>query len=306
MLALLPYVLVAGIIGVCIAVLLLPAVRVSQLWASNQPHLVSSELHQRRLSVLDRLQQRLDRSQSGLTYVHYLLLSVGFGLFAYWMSSMILQSWLLALPACLTGILFTERLLSFRGSRHRERFEAENVRAIRIMASSLRTSPSYLHAFEQVANSPFIEKSVASEYRRVVELLRGQIPLDLVMRELTLRSGSEDVSYLSTIVQVQKELGGDMAKTLDLAASSILRRRQLSRRQKAAMSQILAQVNLLSAMPFLFVFTLYLNNPHHFEPLTRTAGGRFAMLGCLLSILLGGEAIRFVALKQFRKGRGLL
>lgn len=306
MLVLLPYALVAVIIGVCFALFLLPQAPLSSLWTKNQPHIVSSELQRKQLSILDRLQQRLDRSQTGITYVHYLLLTTGVGFSAFWLSSLILQSWWLALPTSLAGILFTERFVNTRSTKRREHFEAENVRAIRIMASSLRTSPSYLHAFEQVAESPFIEGSVAKEYKRVVELLRGQIPLDVVMKEFYLRSGSADVSYLATIVQVQKELGGDMAKTLDLAALSILRRRQLSRRQKAAMSQILAQVNLLSVMPFIFVGTLFVNNPEHFEPLTRTVGGRFAMLGCLLSILIGGEAIRLVALKQFRKGRGLL
>ncbi|MFP3381304.1 pilus assembly protein TadB, partial [Bacillus sp. SIMBA_069] len=82
------------------------------------------------------------------------------------------------------------------------------------------------------------------------------------------------VKYLATIIQIQREMGGDMAKTLDLAASSILRRRQSLRRQKAAMAQIVAQVNLLSAMPFVFVIALYSNNPHHFDSLNATLGGR--------------------------------
>lgn len=302
MLETLPSTLIAGVIGFSVALLLLPALPIDQLRINGRSHAIVSELQKERTTLLERLQRRLERSQAGINAAHYLLLSLASGLITFWLSNLILQSWWMAAPAFFAGVLFAERFINMRSTRRKERFEAGNVRAMRIMASSLRTSPSYLHAFEQVANSPFIESEVADEYRRVVELVRAQVPLDVVMKDFYLRTDSPDVSDLATIVQVQKELGGDMAKTLDLAASSILRRRQVQRRQKAAMSQILAQVNLLSAMPFLFVFTLFINNPHHFEPLTKTTSGRFALIGCLLSILLGGEVIRYVALKQFRRG----
>jgi tight adherence protein B len=97
-------------------------------------------------------------------------------------------------------------------------------------------------------------------------------------------------------------MGGDMAKTLDLAASTILRRRQSLRRQKAAMAQIISQVNLLSVMPFVFITALFANNPHHFDSLTATLGGRFMILASFACILLGGEAIRYVASKSVHRG----
>jgi tight adherence protein B len=287
----------SAITGLSLFFLLVP-----HLWANTaEQHLILSQLQRDRQTWLDKLETRLMRARVGFNAVHYIAMSVTLGCLSVWLSSMILQSWLLALPAFLAGVLFTERLLSVLGAKQKERFEAENVKAFRIMASTLRTSPSYLHAFEQVACSPYIDKRVAAEYLRAVELIRAQVPLELVMREFYERTGSADVSYLATILQVQREMGGDMAKSLDLAASSILRRRQSLRRQRAAMSQILAQVNMLSVMPFVFVATLYINNPHHFDPLTATAAGRFTILGCFLCILVGGEVIRYLALKGLHK-----
>jgi tight adherence protein B len=290
----------SGITGLCVFYLLLPPVSLSGKTA--EPHMVLSQLQRERQTWLDKLDRRLIRARVGLKTVHYVALSVILGCCSLWLGSMILRSWWLALPAFFSGVLFTERLLGVLGAKQKERFEAANVKAIRLMASSLRTSPSYLHAFEQVAFSPYMDKRVAEEYRRVVELIRAQVPLELVMAEFYDRTGSADVSYLATILQVQREMGGDMAKTLDLAASTILRRRQSLRRQRAAMSQILAQVNLLSVMPFVFVATLTLTNPHHFDPLTATTTGRFTILGCLLCILVGGEVIRHLALKGLHKG----
>lgn len=265
-------------------------------------HEIVGLLQRDRKTVWNRLEERLAKSRSGWGINHYVTLSFFLGVLSFGISSQLLQSWWLALPALLAGVLFTERLVSVWGAKRKDKFEAGNIKAIRLMASSLRTSPSYLHAFEQVAASPFLDGIVTAEYRRIVELLRAQVPLEHVMNDFYERTGSADVKYLATIVQIQREMGGDMAKTLDLAASSILRRRQSLRRQKAAMAQIVAQVNLLSVMPFIFILALYANNPHHFDSLTATVGGRLLILACLASILLGGEAIRYMAHKSVHRG----
>ena len=265
-------------------------------------HEIVGLLQRDRKTVWNRLEERLAKSRSGWGINQYVTLSFFLGVLSFGISSQLLQSWWLALPALLAGVLFTERLVSVWGAKRKDKFEAGNIKAIRLMASSLRASPSYLHAFEQVAASPFLDGIVTAEYRRIVELLRAQVPLEHVMNDFYERTGSADVKYLATIVQIQREMGGDMAKTLDLAASSILRRRQSLRRQKAAMAQIVAQVNLLSVMPFIFILALYANNPNHFDSLTATVGGRLLILACLASILLGGEAIRYMAHKSVHRG----
>ncbi|MGE5702081.1 MAG: type II secretion system F family protein [Clostridia bacterium] len=292
----------ALVLGISLLLIFLPQSIWHGMLQQEQEHALVQQLQQGRLSLMERLEIRLNQSQTGITVGQYLLLSIISGATFYMLCSLVLKSWWLAVPSLIAGVVFAERVLGFLSAKKKERFEEGNIRAIRIMASSLRTSPSYFFAFEQVANSGFVEKAVAREYMRVVELLRGQVPLERAMSGMHMRTGSPDIAYMSTIVQVQRALGGDMAKTLDQAASSILRRRQLLRKQRAAMSQILAQVNLLSVMPFVFVTTLYFNNPHHFDPMLETVGGRLMILGAFFMILLGGEFIRFVALKQIYRG----
>lgn len=265
-------------------------------------HEIVQQLQRDRKSAWEKLQYRLQQTGSGVGLHTYIGLSFILGLVSFGITLQLLQSWLLALPAFLAGILFVERTVSVLGTRRKDRFEADNVKALRLMASSLRTSPSYLHAFEQVAASPYLDEAVTAEYARVVELLRAQVPLERVMHMFYERTGSADVRYLATIVHIQREMGGDMAKTLDQAASTILRRKQSLRRQRVAMAQITAQVNLLSLMPFVFIVALYANNPHHFEPLIATLSGRLAVLASLGSILIGGEVIRHLARKGIHKG----
>jgi len=297
-----PALLLALVFGACVAILLTPYVG-DRRFKMEQRHEIINLLQKDRLTYAQKIQIRLDQAQVGLTVVQYAVIAAFCGASTYAVCSMVLHSWWMSLPTLVAGMLFAERIVHILGLKNRERFEEENVRALRIMASSLRTSPSYLHAFDQVAKNPFVAHRVRTEYERVVDLLRGQIPLETAMRQLYHRTGSEDVFYLATIVQIQRELGGDMAKSLDLAASFILRRKQMQRKQRSTMSQILSQVNLLSVMPFVFVISLYINNPKHFDPLVATPGGRFALLGAFVSILLGGELIRYFAVNPLRKSR---
>nr|WP_242072707.1 type II secretion system F family protein [Brevibacillus laterosporus] len=263
---------------------------------NSSTHMVITEMHQNRKSWDMRIEERLKQARVDIGIRRYVLLCFITGLFFYVLTLYVLDSWWLALPFWFIGVLVVHRWLAIWRNKKRERFEEENQKVLRIIASSIRANPSYIHAFEQVATSRFIDKSIAQEYGKIVEKLRGTLLLEDAMNWLYVKTGSSDIQYVATIIQVQRELGGDMAQTLDIAVSSLIRRKQAKRRQVSALSQILSQVNLLSAMPFFFVGILYVNNPNHFAPLTESLSGRFAMLGSFLLIIAGGEVIRYLAL----------
>lgn len=222
----------------------------------------------------------------------YLALSLIGGVLAYLFFTRMLQSWLIPIPALATGVYLTNRIANIRDVKRKERFEEGNVRALRVMAGSLRTNPSAYLAFQQVLRSPYVPESVKREYEKAVQLMRAQVSLETSLKALSDRTDSPDLKYLSTILLIQQERGGDGVKALEAAISAILRRRQLQRRQKAVLSQIQAQVNIMSLMPFLFVGFLYTNNHRHFDPLIQTVRGKFLLFGAILMIFAGGEFIR--------------
>ncbi|MGG0756425.1 type II secretion system F family protein [Brevibacillus laterosporus] len=287
---------VALLSGGIILSIMMPANFLNVKTKNSSTHMVITELHQNRKSWDMRIEERLKQAHVDIGIRKYVLLCFITGLFFYVLTLYVLDSWWLALPFWFIGVLVVHRWLAIWRNKKRIRFEEENQKALRIIASSIRANPSYIHAFEQVATSRFIDKSIAQEYGKIVEKLRGTLLLEDAMNWLYVKTGSSDIQYVATIIQVQRELGGDMAQTLDIAVSSLIRRKQAKRRQVSALSQILSQVNLLSAMPFFFVGILYVNNPNHFAPLTESLSGRFAMLGSFLLIIAGGEVIRYLAL----------
>ena len=279
-------------LGICSAVSFFPTPKIR--WTQTQP-----------TTIQTKLKKRLQPELTGIHVQHYAGIATLIGIIAVMLSHTILDSWMLSLPFGGIGILVTERFVMMKKRRQKERFEEGNIRALRVMASSLRTNPSYIHGFEAVVDSIFVPTLVRDEYQRVLKLLKGQVPLETALQEMQIRTNSADISYLYTILLVQRELGGDMARTLDSAASTILRRKQTHRKQQAALSQLLSQVNLLTVMPFVFVTALIMNNPHHFDPLTESLEGRLMILGAFLTILGGGELIRHFALRPMNNQGGI-
>ncbi|TPG70378.1 hypothetical protein EEL31_19020 [Brevibacillus laterosporus] len=292
---------VALLSGGLLLSIMIPADFLSLKTENRSTHMIITEMHQNRKHWKIRMEERLKQARLDIGIRRYVFYCFITGLSFYVLSLYVLDSWWLSLPFWFFGFLVVHRWLAVWRNKKRERFEEGNQKALRIIASSMRTNPSYIHAFEQVATSRLIDKSIAQEYEMVVEKLRGQIVLEDAMKWLYIKTGSTDIEYVATIIQVQRELGGDMAQTLDIAVSSVIRRKQSKRRQVSALSQVLAQVNLLSAMPFFFVGILYVNNPNHFTPLTESLSGRFATLACFLLIIAGGEFIRYLAMSVGRQ-----
>lgn len=286
------------------AVSLYPISKMNWVDPQDKEHIVGKQIKSKQLAYLTNLEQKYQLSLIGLKGTHFIALVGGVGVMTVLLSQRILDSWILSLPTGIMGFFISQRILVIFLNKRNERFEEGNIRAFRIMAGSLRTNPSYFHAFQSVVDSVFVPKIVRDEYQRVVKLLRSQISLERAMEEMKERTRSSDIDYFATILLVQKELGGDMAKTLDAAATMVVRRRQMQRRHKSALSQLLAQVNLLSVMPFVFVGALFHNNPHHFDPLTATVQGKLLILGSFISIIFGGELIRHFALQPLRKREG--
>ncbi|MGV2720151.1 UNVERIFIED_CONTAM: hypothetical protein PO554_27190, partial [Klebsiella pneumoniae] len=99
-------------------------------------HEIVGLLQRDRKTVWNRLEERLAKSRSGWGINQYVTLSFFLGVLSFGISSQLLQSWWLALPALLAGVLFTERLVSVWGAKRKDKFEAGNIKAIRLMASS--------------------------------------------------------------------------------------------------------------------------------------------------------------------------
>ncbi len=97
-----------------------------------------------------------------------------------------------------------------------------------IMASSLRAGHRFLQSLDTVAKE--ITQPAASEFQRVVAEIRLGRPAEDALEALAERVGSPDFKWAVLAVNIQREVGGNLAEILDTVADT-LRERAMLRRQ---------------------------------------------------------------------------
>jgi tight adherence protein B len=145
-----------------------------------------------------------------------------------------------------------------------------------ILASSLRAGHSFLQALDQVAGE--IKEPSAGEFHRVVSEIRLGRSIDDAMNEMADRVGSEDMRWAVMAVNIQRQVGGNLAEVLDIVANTVRERAYVHRQVRVLSAEGRLSIAILTALPFGIFFYLALVNPEYVAPLFTTMIGRILLL----------------------------
>jgi len=145
-----------------------------------------------------------------------------------------------------------------------------------ILASSLRAGHSFLQALDQVAGE--IKEPSAGEFHRVVSEIRLGRSIDDAMNEMAERVGSEDMRWAVMAVNIQRQVGGNLAEVLDIVANTVRERAYVHRQVRVLSAEGRLSIAILTALPFGIFFYLALVNPEYVAPLFTTMIGRILLL----------------------------
>jgi len=153
-----------------------------------------------------------------------------------------------------------------------------------ILASSLRAGHSFLQALDQVAGE--IKDPSASEFHRVVSEIRLGRSIDDAMVEMADRVGSEDMRWAVMAVNIQRQVGGNLAEVLDIVSNTVRERAYVQRQVRVLSAEGRISIGILSVLPFGILFYLAVMNPDYLSPLITTMIGRIllAVGGALMGL----------------------
>src|SRR5439155_16625264 len=154
-----------------------------------------------------------------------------------------------------------------------------------ILATSLRSGHSFLQALDTVSKEA--ADPGAKEFSRVVAEVRLGRPLDEALNAMADRVGSEDFRWAVLAVNIQREVGGNLAEILDIVADT-LRERESTRRQIDALSaEGKLSLYILMGLPIFIGLWIYKFNRGYMSLLLHTTGGLF-MLGAAGVLMVAG------------------
>ncbi len=169
------------------------------------------------------------------------------------------------------------------GSRERRRFEDQLPDTLTLLATSLRAGYSLLQAIEAVAEET-ADPTRREFGRAIAEIRLGRQVVD-ALSGIADRTQSEDFAWSVMAIEIQREVGGNLAEVLSTVADTMLQRNRLRRDVRALTAEGRISALILGSLPFALAGYLLLTNPGYLSTLIEDVVGIIAIvIGSVLMI----------------------
>jgi tight adherence protein B len=169
--------------------------------------------------------------------------------------------------------------------RRAEKLREQLPDVLTIMASSLRAGHSFLQALDTVARE--IAQPAATEFQRVVAEIRLGRGAEDALEALAERVGSADFKWAVLAVNIQREVGGNLAEILDNVSDTLRERAMMRRQVRVLTSEGRLSAWVLTLLPIGIALYLFATSPDYIGLLFKSTFG-LIMVGGALGLLLAG------------------
>jgi len=174
----------------------------------------------------------------------------------------------LVLSAIVGGVLFSFAPNLYVGYAARKRIKSFNNQlgdGITLMANSLRSGYSFLQSMDLVSREA--PTPMSSEFRRVVQEIGLGLSTEEALANLLRRVPSDDLDLLITAVNIQHEVGGNLAQILETIGHTIRERVRIKGEIQVLTAQGRISAYVITALPILLAIGITLINPEYMAPM---------------------------------------
>jgi tight adherence protein B len=168
------------------------------------------------------------------------------------------NSWLLALAGAVFGAFLPRIYVRRQQSRRLIKFNEQLADMLGLMVNGLRAGYSTLQAMEAVSKE--LPSPISDEFRRVVQEIQLGVATEKALDNLLRRIPSDDLDLVVTAMNVQREVGGNLAEILETISFTIRDRVKLKGEIRVLTSQQMYSGKFLSVLPIIVVLLLYVLN----------------------------------------------
>jgi tight adherence protein B len=233
----------------------------------------------------ERLDAELEAAGLSLNAGEFVIVTVVAGLLGAVLGAALLGNWMMAVAvgaiAAFSPTVFLRSALRRRADKLREQLPD----VLTIMASSLRAGHSFLQSLDATAKE--IAQPAAGEFQRVVAEVRLGRSADDALEAMSKRIGSEDFKWAVLAVNIQREVGGNLAEILDNVAATLLERATIRRQIRVLTAEGRLSAWVLGLLPFGIGVYMGITNPDYVGLLFTRTMGLVMLGGCGLLLAAG-------------------
>lgn len=185
----------------------------------------------------------------------YVILMIFGALIAFFLGGRIPVS---ALIGAGIGALIPGFYVKSQKSKRLVKFNDQLPDMLNLVVNGLRAGYSTMQAMEAVSKE--LPPPICDEFRRVVQEMQLGISMEKALDNLLRRIPSEDLDFVVTAINVQREVGGNLAEIMDVISYTIRERVRIKGEIRALTSQAIYSGRALALMPLILMCVLWFIN----------------------------------------------
>jgi tight adherence protein B len=213
-----------------------------------------------------KIRERIARADVKLRVTEYIALqfltAFGLGAAGYYL----MGGWFMAVIGGLVGYSVPRFYCNFAAKRRLQAFDNQLSDTLNLWVNALRSGYSVLQGMEAIATE--LPKPVSAEFERVVQEVRLGLSVSQALDNMLRRVPSEDLDLVITAVNIQREVGGNLADILDIISFTIRERVRIKGEIRTLTAQGRASGWIITLLPVALGAILFMINPDYMGQLT--------------------------------------
>jgi tight adherence protein B len=161
---------------------------------------------------------------------------------------------------------------------------------LNLMVNGLRAGYSTMQAMEAVSRE--LPAPISDEFHRVVQEMQIGIPMEKALDNLLRRIPSDDLDFVITAINVQREVGGNLSEILDTISFTIRERVRIKGEIRVMTAQVRTSGLVLSLIPVFLTVALWFISPEYIGSFfDRGPACGWAAVGTVVGMIVSGYLV---------------
>ncbi len=168
------------------------------------------------------------------------------------------KSVLVALIGAIIGLFLPNTYVKRLQGKRLIKFNDQLGDMLNLMVNGVRAGYSTMQAMEAVSKE--LPAPISDEFRRVVQEMQLGVSMERALDNLLRRIPSDDLDLVITAINVQREVGGNLAEILDTISFTIRERVRIKGEIRVMTAQVMYSGRFLAMLPVILLGILYVMN----------------------------------------------
>jgi tight adherence protein B len=267
----------------------------------ERPQILAEERGFKRVAEdLDRVMSRrgvgggisvdLARADLKLTVTEFVILNLLSVLGVAVLAALLFRSPIFALPGAVLGFFLPRWWIRLLQRRRLNAFNGQLGDALNLLVNGLRSGYSMLQAMEAVSKE--LPPPISVEFARVVQEVGLGLSYEDALDNLVRRIRSDDLDLMVTAINVQHEVGGNLAEILDTISYTIRERVRIQGEIRVLTGQTMLSGYIVGFLPIAITVILFLMSRDYIMQMFQTSCGWIMISVAVIIVGAGFFAIK--------------